>query len=64
MSEAKPDSTVLLSADEAERERIVKGWRKAIETYLPGELTIEERHQFERASLIERQMKEKSFILP
>lgn len=63
MSEAKSDSTVLLSAERAHDE-IIAGWKRAIESWKPGELTTEERHQFERAALMERQMKEKSFILP
>ena len=38
--------------------------RSQLPLWKPGELTTEERHQFERAALMERQMKEKSFILP
>ena len=61
--EAKSDSTVLLSAEQS-CDEIMAGWIHAVETWKPVELTTEERHQFERAALMERQMKEKSFILP
>lgn len=49
---------------EPSKEEILEGWKRFAETYQPGELSTEERHQFERAALMERQMKEKSFILP
>lgn len=60
---AKPVSTDLLSTKRTDK-KIVDGWKQAIETYQFGGLTTEERHMFERMALMERQMKEKTFVLP
>jgi hypothetical protein len=50
-------------AKDENAEEIVKGWARACENYTPRPLTTLERHQMERAELIERQAAETPFVL-
>jgi hypothetical protein len=42
---------------------IVEGWARVAQEYTPRPLTTLERHQMERAELVERQAQETPFVL-
>ena len=49
---------------EAQRDKeIIEGWARVAEDYEPRPLTVKERHQVERAGLIEEQAKRAPFTL-